>query len=435
MSQIDETHAAELKSWVESANDPDSHFPIQNLPYGIFSTTGDSARRVGVAIGDAVLDLAALEVSGLLAPWPGELVFSYACLNDFMSLGPRVWQRTRETLSALLRLGGGDPRLHENPELIERALISLEDVEMHLPIEVPGYTDFYASKEHATNVGTIFRGAENALPPNWLHLPIGYNGRASTIVVSGTPVRRPLGQIHLGGPYGPTFSASQRLDFELEIGAVVGQPTGLGETLTISEAAESIFGYVILNDWSARDIQQWEYQPLGPFQAKVFATSISPWIVTSAALAPFQVAGPEQVPAPLPYLSQSGAHNYDVHLEVALQPDGGSPSTISRSNYRHMYWSSSQQLAHHAIGGCEMQVGDILGSGTISGPEPGTYGSMLELAWNGATPVALEAGGGERSFIEDGDTISMTGWCQGDGHRIGFGQVHGQIEPALSADD
>jgi fumarylacetoacetase len=299
-----------------------------------------------------------------------------------------------------------------------------------MPIAVAGYTDFYSSKEHATNVGVMFRGKDNALQPNWLHMPIGYNGRASTVVVSGTRVKRPRGQLKPPTAEVPTFGPCKRLDFELEMGVVVGQSSVMGEMLTEAQAEAMIFGFVILNDWSARDIQQWEYVPLGPFQAKAFATSISPWIVTREALEPFRVRGPAQEPEPLAYLRQTGANNYDMELDIALRAGTmNAAQSICRTNFKYMYWSSVQQLVHHASSGCAMNVGDLLGSGTISGPEKHQRGSLLEISWNGTEPVEL-AGGVKLTFLEDGDSLVMRGWCQGDGFRVGFGEVDGTIVAA-----
>ncbi len=426
MTTLDETHDLNRKSWVESANATDCPFPIQNLPLGVIST--DGAPRVGTAIGNQILDLSGLEATGLL-PTP-EPVFGAASLNAFMALGPDVWTATRRALSNLLL--AGTTTLRDDPALRGRALVTVADATLHMPFEVSGYTDFYASREHATNVGTMFRDPKNALMPNWLHIPIGYNGRASTVVVSGTDVHRPLGQIKLPDSDAPIFSACRKLDIELEIGAVVGTPNAMGQPISVAEADAMIFGYVLMNDWSARDIQVWEYQPLGPFQSKAFATTISPWVVTRDALEPFRVDGPDQDPTPLPYLRQAGPHNYDIDLSVTLQPDGaGDATTISRTNFKYMYWSSAQQLAHHAVCGCAMRSGDMLGSGTISGPATGSFGSMLELTWNGRDPITL-GGGGQRTFIEDGDKLTMHGHCRGDGYRIGFGEAAGRILPAVA---
>jgi len=403
--------------------DPASDFPIQNLPYGVFSARG-LAPRVGVAIGDVVLDLWELEQDGRFAF--GEIgVFSQPSLNAFMAQGPKVWAKTRARISELLR--HDHPELRDNDELRKLALVPMRDAKLHMPVAVSGYTDFYSSREHATNVGVMFRGKDNALQPNWLHMPIGYNGRASTVVVSGTKVKRPRGQLKPPSAEVPSFGPCKRLDFELEMGVVVGQESRMGEMLSEKQAEEMIFGFVILNDWSARDIQQWEYVPLGPFQAKAFATSISPWIVTREALEPFRLHGPAQQPEPLPYLRQAQPNNYDMELDVSLRAaQMNAPQSICRTNFKYMYWSSVQQLVHHASSGCAMNVGDLLGSGTISGPEKHQRGSLLEISWNGSEPVELD-GGVKRTFLEDGDSLVMRGWCQGDGYRVGFGEVEGTI--------
>jgi len=405
-----------------------SDFPIQNLPYGVFSAKDGLAPRVGVAIGDYVLDLWQLAQDcrfDVVEP----AVFAASQLNPFMALGPKVWSNTRARISQLLR--HDYPELRDNEKLRKRALVPIADVKLHMPIAVSGYTDFYSSKEHATNVGVMFRGKENALQPNWLHMPIGYNGRASTVVVSGTPVRRPRGQLKPPTADVPSFGPCKRLDFELEMGVVVGQPSAMGEILTETQAEEMIFGFVLLNDWSARDIQQWEYVPLGPFQAKAFATSISPWIVTREALEPFRLPGPVQDPTPLPYLRQAQPNNYDLQLDVDLRVAQMSEAVrICRTNFKYMYWSSVQQLVHHASSGCAMNVGDLLGSGTISGPEKHQRGSLLEISWNGTEPIEL-ASGIRRTFLEDGDSLSFHGWCQGEGYRVGFGEVEGTILPAV----
>ncbi|HEX8957954.1 MAG TPA: fumarylacetoacetase [Burkholderiaceae bacterium] len=415
-----------LKSFVDVA--PDSHFPIQNLPFGIFSTAADPAPRAGVAIGDYVLDLAVLERRGLLKP-SGTHVFDQPALNAFIALGKQAWSDNRLAVSLLLR--HDNPTLRDDAVLRGQALVAMASVTMHLPVAIPGYTDFYSSKEHATNVGTMFRDPKNALLPNWLHIPIGYNGRASSVVVSGTPVRRPRGQIKLPDAETPIFGACRKLDFELETAFIVGQGNALGEPISVDAAPAHIFGMVLLNDWSARDLQQWEYVPLGPFNSKTFATSISPWIVTMEALQPFMVDSPVQEPEPLPYLRQSGKNGIDLELEVSLRPgDAAQPSTVCRTNFKTMYWTMAQQLAHHTVSGCNTQVGDLMGSGTISGSTPDSYGSLLELTWNGQKPLTLQ-GGAQRSFIADGDEISMTGWCRGRGYRVGFGSVTGVVLPAL----
>ncbi|HEY8579567.1 MAG TPA: fumarylacetoacetase, partial [Beijerinckiaceae bacterium] len=371
--------------------------------------------------------MAAIEEAGLVPRMQAGGVFRKPSVNAFMAAGGYSWSVVRRHVSELLR--HDNPKLRDDKALRGRALVPMADVTMHLPLEVAGYTDFYSSREHATNVGTMFRGKDNALNENWLWIPIGYNGRASTIVVSGEPVVRPKGQLKGHNDARPTFGPSKRLDIELEMGVVVGNRTRIGDTLTVDQAQGAIFGFTLLNDWSARDIQQWEYVPLGPFQGKAFATSIGAWIVTSEALEPFRVEGPRQEPEPLDYLRQSGPHNYDIALEVELTPKGGKPTVISRSNFKHMYWSSAQQLAHHASSGCAMRVGDLLGSGTISGPEKGSYGSLLELCWGGKEPIQL-ADGSTRTFLEDGDVVTIRGWCQGDGYRVGLGEVRGEIAPA-----
>jgi fumarylacetoacetase len=406
--------------------DPSSDFPIQNLPYGVFSANG-LAPRVGIAIGDFALDLWALaQECRIDVVEPG--VFAQPSLNGFMALGPDVWSKTRARISELLR--HDNPELRDDDELRSQALVPMADARLHMPFQVAGYTDFYSSKEHATNVGVMFRGKDNALQPNWLHMPIGYNGRASTVVVSGTQVRRPRGQLKPPNVDAPSFCPCKRLDFELEMGVVIGQPSTMGEMLTEAQAESMIFGFVLLNDWSARDIQQWEYVPLGPFQGKAFATSISPWVVTREALEPFRVSGPEQDPVPLSYLQQRKAQNYDLELDVGLRASGANAArTICHTNFRYMYWSSVQQLMHHASSGCAMNAGDLLGSGTISGPEKHQRGSLLEISWNGTEPVELD-GGLTRSFLEDGDQLIMRGWCQGDGYRVGFGAVEGTIAAA-----
>ena len=401
-----------------------SDFPLQNLPYGVFQPQGEHA-RVGVAIGTEVLDLAALEAAGLL-PTGAQNVFGQTSLNAFIALGRPVWQQVRTRLQQLLSADCAE--LRDNAALRAKAFYPQASVSMLLPIEVPGYTDFYSSKEHAYNVGCMFRDPKNALMQNWSELPVGYNGRASSVVVSGTDLVRPSGQIKLPNEERPVFSACRKLDFELETGFIVGKATALGEPIAIEEAENHIFGMVLLNDWSARDIQQWEYVPLGPFNSKTFGTSISPWVVTLEALEPFRCASPVQEPQPLPYLRENTANNYDIHLQVAIAADG-SETVISNTNFKYMYWSMMQQLTHHTIAGCNVRVGDLMGSGTISGPEKDSRGSLLELTWNTTEPLTL-ANGEQRGFLEDGDTLIMRGHCQKDGLRIGFGEVRGTVLPA-----
>jgi len=420
MPALNPTHDPARRSWVESANSPDSDFPIQNLPWGVFSEQG-GPRRVGVAIGDMILDVTALEATGRIRPAHGQSVFSDGALNPFMALPQPVWSDTRIAIAALLDAETGDRGL---------PLVPQAEANMHLPFFVRSYTDFYASREHATNVGSMFRDPENALMPNWLRIPIGYNGRASTVVVSGTGITRPLGQLKGPQEAAPRLGPSAKLDIELELGAVVGTGNAMGQPLTTAEAYQNIFGYVLLNDWSARDIQVWEYQPLGPFQSKAFGSSISPWVVTREALEPFRHPTPAREVPLLPYLHEDSPNNFDLHLQVDLTPEGAKPTTISRTNYKHMYYSAAQQLTHHALSGCAMETGDLLGSGTISGQRPDSYGSLLEMTWNGRDPLAVD--GGMRCFLEDGDTVTLRGWCQGD-YRIGFGSCSGMILPAPKA--
>ena len=411
--------------------DPSSDFPIQNLPFGIFSTRLSPELRVGVAIGEWVLDLAELEKIGLLSPG-SQPVFNKPALNDFIELGQSVWRSTRAQISLLLR--SDHPRLRDDLSLRGSALVPMHEAIMHLPITVAGYTDFYSSKEHATNVGSMFRDPANALLPNLLHLPVGYNGRASSVVVSGTEIRRPMGQVKPPSAELPLFAACAKLDFELETAFIVGANTALGEQVDVNDAEDLMFGMVLLNDWSARDIQQWEYVPLGPFNAKTFATSISPWVVTMEALEPFRVPGPKQEPEPLPYLRQKGDHSFDIQLAVELQTaENHQPTTICNTNYRAMYWSMAQQLAHHTISGCNLRVGDLMASGTISGTQPDSFGSLLELSWNGQRPVTLSDGQTKRSFLEDGDVVTLRGACVGEHYRCGFGTVSGRVLPAQTS--
>jgi fumarylacetoacetase len=407
------------RSWVEGANGAAADFPLANLPCGVFSTPG-AAARCGVAIGELVLDVAALEAEGVIA-LPGGPYLAEPRWNPLMAAGPQVWAALRARLTELLAEGAAEWAD------VDPHLVPLAEARLHLPFKVAEYTDFYAGRHHAVNVGTMFRGAENALPANWLSIPIGYNGRASSVVVSGTDVRRPWGQVKAPDEALPRFAPSARFDLELELGAVVGTPSqGM---VSVAEADAMIFGYVLVNDWSARDIQAWEYQPLGPFQSKATATTISPWIVTKAALEPFRVPTPERERPLLPYLREPGPTGYDIALEVGLTPEGGRETVISRTSARELYYSAAQQLAHHTSCGCPMSTGDLLGSGTISGPERGSRGSLLELSWNGSEPVALD-GGGSRSFIEDGDRLTIRGHAQGDGYRIGFGECSGRVLPA-----
>lgn len=413
-----------LKSWV---NVPEgSDFPIQNLPYGIFKTQYLTA-VAGVAIGDYVLDLVYLYEKGFfdgIGLPPG--IFNQEYLNDFIALGRKKTGEVRERLSELLRIDNDE--LQGNVAARELALIPMAEVEMRIPIQIPNYTDFYSSKEHATNVGTMFRDPKNALLPNWKHLPVGYHGRASSIVVSGTPIRRPKGQTKSHDATLPSFGPCKKLDFELEIAFITCSNTEMGSSISTKEAEDHIFGLVLFNDWSARDIQTWEYVPLGPFLAKNFASTISPWIVTMDALEPYRVEGPGQNPKVLPYLEFSGKKNFDIDLEVAIRT-GSEETTITKSNFKYMYWNMCQQLAHHTVNGCNVEIGDLYASGTISGPKPGSFGSMLEITWNGKNPITL-VDGSKRQFIEDGDSVILRGFAHKNGVRIGFGECKGQILPA-----
>lgn len=408
-----------MQTWIPVAKDSD--FSIFNLPFGIFSSPRHSP-RVGIAIGDQIVDLLVLNELGFLDLDPQVLQQQY--LNDFINLGKKQTSAVRIRVGDLLR----DPNstLRQHPQ----ALVPQSKARMHLPVNIGDYTDFYSSIEHATNVGKMFRDPENALLPNWKHIPVGYHGRASSIILSGTPIHRPKGQVLPNGASQPVFQASNRIDFELEMGFIIGKSNPLGSSISTEVAEDYIFGKVLFNDWSARDIQKWEYVPLGPFLGKSFASSMSPWIVTLDALEPFRVPGPVQNPEVLPYLQYSGERNYDIDLEVAIQPKGGVAETICRSNFKYMYWNMTQQLAHHTINGCNMRVGDLLASGTISGKDPSAYGSMLELSWAGSRPIVLQDGS-KRIFLQDQDTVIMRGHAQKGAVRVGFGEVRTQILPAL----
>jgi fumarylacetoacetase len=412
-----------MRSFIEVA--PDSHFPIQNLPFGIFNPRNAPA-RAGVAIGDLVLDLAVLEDAGHFG---AQQVFANDSLNAFMALGRPAWRKTREVIQHLLSAEA--PMLRDNGELRARVFHKQSEVKMQLPARIGDYTDFYSSFHHAHNVGTMLRGPENALMPNWKWLPVAYHGRASSIVVSGTDVRRPRGQIKPPDAATPIFAPSRSFDFELETAFFIGPGNKQGEPIPIERAEDHIFGFVLMNDWSARDIQTWEYQPLGPFLAKNFCTSISPWIVTLDALEPFRRELPQQDPAPLDYLKRENDFTFDIQLEAYLQTASmDAPQIITRTNFGNLYWSAAQQLAHHTVNGCNLQPGDLLASGTISGPTEESRGCMLELTWRGANPLKLTSGE-TRKWLEDGDTLTITGWAQGDGYRVGFGEVSGKILPSL----
>ncbi|XP_076167290.1 fumarylacetoacetate hydrolase [Ptiloglossa arizonensis] len=417
-----------MKSFVEYTSDCD--FPIENLPYGVFSTASNPRKRIGVAIGDEILDLSVISDlfdDPLLKN--SQDVFRRDSLNDFMALGRPAWVETRSKLQRLL--SAADNTLQE-PGMRSKAFVSQNDATMHVPAKIGDYTDFYSSIHHATNVGAMFRGKENALMPNWKYLPVGYHGRSSSVVVSGTPIRRPRGQTLPVEGAAPAFGPSRLMDFELEVAFFVGgPPTNLGDTVPASKAGDHIFGMVTMNDWSARDVQKWEYVPLGPFGAKNFGTTISPWIVTMEALEPFKVSNVPQDPTPFPYLRHSESCNFDMRLEVDIKPPSGVVTTVCRSNYKFQYWTPQQQLAHHTVTGCNINPGDLMASGTISGEAADSYGSMLELSWKGTRGVPLKDGT-SRKFLQDGDEVIIRGYCVGDGYRIGFGPCSGKLLPALA---
>ncbi|MEP7014998.1 MAG: fumarylacetoacetase [Verrucomicrobiota bacterium] len=407
-----------LQSFIDVPRD--SHFPLENLPLGVFKPR-DGKARVGVALGEYVVDLSVLEEKDLLPVRLGP----QDSLNAFLALGPQTWRKVRTQLQHLL--DANTPTLRDDAELRARVFHHQRDVTMQLPARIGDYTDFYSSYHHAHNVGTMLRGPENALMPNWKWLPVAYHGRASSIVVSGAEVRRPHGQTKPPDAPSPLFGPSKSFDYELEMAFLIGPGNSLGQPVPIDRATDHIFGMVLMNDWSARDIQAWEYQPLGPFLAKNFCTTISPWVVTLDALEPFRKPLPSQDPEPLPYLKAKKDFSFDIKLEARLQTATmDAPHVITRTNFQNLYWSISQQLAHHTVNGCNLQPGDLLASGTISGATDESRGCMLELTWRGANPLKLP-NGESRKWLEDGDTLSITGWCQGDGYRVGFGEVSGRI--------
>jgi fumarylacetoacetase len=411
-----------MKTWISIPEKSD--FSIYNIPFGIYST-GSKKPRLCTAIGNQILDLVEAHKLGLFKNLAiKKRVFKNHFLNDFIALGKGITTQVRELIQKEL--------CDENSVLknAKNVFLLQSDVQMHLPVAIGDYTDFYSSIEHATNVGMMFRDPNNALLPNWKHLPVGYHGRASSIIISGKNIHRPKGQVLPPNSDEPVFAASSKVDFELEMGFIIGKNTRLGETINTAEAEQYIFGKILFNDWSARDIQKWEYMPLGPFLAKNFGSSISPWVVTMEALAPFKVKGPTQEPKVLPYLEFDGLKNYDIHLEVAIQPKNEVETLVSQSNFKYMYWNMSQQLAHHTSNGCNIKIGDLMASGTISGKEPNSYGSMLELAWGGQKPIHLQ-NGEKRIFIEDFDTVIMRGYCEKEGIRVGFGEVRTQLLPEL----
>ncbi|KAM7530837.1 hypothetical protein LguiB_034247 [Lonicera macranthoides] len=416
-----------LKSFIDV--DSHSHFPIENLPYGVFKPESGSEPRPGVAIGDYVLDLSVIASAGL---FDGPLLSNSDCfhkpnLNKFLEMGRPAWKEARAMLQKLL--SSSEPALRDNESLRQKALVPMDKVQMLLPIAIGDYTDFFSSMHHAKNCGLMFRGPQNPINPNWFHLPIAYHGRASSIVISGTDIVRPRGQGYPTGGSPPYFGPSRKLDFELEMAAVVGPGNELGKSVDVNKAADHIFGLVLMNDWSARDIQAWEYVPLGPFLGKSFGTTVSPWIVTLDALEPFVCDAPKQNPPPLPYLAEKKSKNYDISLEVRIKPTGQEDSSVvTRSNFNHLYWTITQQLAHHTINGCNLRPGDLLGTGTISGPESDSYGCLLELTWNGEKELSL--GGTPRKFLEDGDEVIFTGYCKGKDYNVGFGTCAGKILPS-----
>jgi fumarylacetoacetase len=412
------------KSWIPVP--PQSDFPIQNIPFGVFLTRDDII-TIGTRIGDHAIDLGALHQLGYFKDIPlTDDIFLQDTLNDFISDGKQTWRLVRNRISEIF--DSTNTELQSNKEHQQIVLFTMEEIEMQLPVQIGDYTDFYSSKEHATNVGKMFRDPENALLPNWLHLPVGYHGRSSTIIPSGTPIRRPRGQTLPKGADTPVYGPSKMVDFELEMAFTTTDANAMGEPIPVEEAEDYIFGLVLFNDWSARDMQKWEYVPLGPFLAKSFASSISPWIVTLDALRPFRVASPMQNPQPLPYLQQKGDKSFDIHLEVSITPENGTPTTVTKSNFKHMYWTMAQQLAHHTVNGCKINSGDLMGSGTISGPTPHSYGSKLELAWQGTKPISL-ANGETRTSISDYDTVTLKGYCEKSDVRIGFGEVVTKLLP------
>jgi fumarylacetoacetase len=416
---------AHLRSWIPVPEHSD--FPIQNIPFGIVKMEGKSP-RVATRIGDSVVDLHELYELGCFESLPFESNdFDASSLNSLMKKGKLAVRELRNVISALLL--SDNPFLRDKSELHDSFLYTLDSVEMLLPITIGDYTDFYSSKEHATNVGVMFRDPANALLPNWLWIPVGYHGRASSVVVSGTDFHRPKGQIKPNDDEDPIFSASRQIDFELEMGFITFDGKPLGDSISVAEADDYIFGLCLFNDWSARDIQKWEYVPLGPFLAKNFVSTMSAWIVTLDALQPFRVESPIQSPKVLEYLAGSGKDSYDIQLQVAIETESNVETEICQSNFKYMYWTMAQQLAHHTVNGCNVRGGDLMGSGTISGPTEASYGSMLELAWKGTKPITLNDGT-QRRFILDGDTVVMRGYCQNATVRIGFGEVKGKLLPA-----
>lgn len=423
---------------LQSANNPNrsswlhvtktSDFPIQNIPFGVFLTRDDII-TIGSRIGDTAIDLGALHQLGYFEGIPlTDDIFLQDSLNDFIADGRKTWRAVRNRIAEIF--DSNNPALRDNKKHKEIVLFRLDEIEMQLPVHVGDYTDFYSSIEHATNIGKMFRDPDNALLPNWLHIPVGYHGRSSSIIPSGIPIHRPQGQTLPAESDTPVFGPSQLVDFELEMAFITTAANDLGEPIPIEEAEEYIFGLVLFNDWSARDIQKWEYVPLGPFLSKSFASAVSPWIVTLDALESFRVTSPKPIKPQLPYLQYKGKKSFDINLEVAIKPKGAKETVVSRSNFKYMYWNMSQQLAHHTINGCPVNSGDMMGSGTISGKTEDSYGSMLELTWGGEKPIKMKDGS-ERKFINDFDTVIMRGYCENDDVRIGFGNVSNQLLPVF----
>ncbi len=413
------------KSWLEVPSGSD--FPIQNLPFGVFMANDDHI-SIGSRIGDTAIDLAALHQLGYFEDITlPEDVFLQDTLNDFITLGKPTCRQVRNRIADIF--DAKNNQLRDNKEHREAVLFPVSELQMLMPVFIQDYTDFYSSREHAENVGTMFRGKENALMPNWLHLPVGYHGRSSSIIVSGEDVHRPMGQSLPADSESPVYGPSKLMDFELEMAFITTDGKHLGERISTDEAEEYLFGMVIFNDWSARDLQKWEYVPLGPFLGKNFGSSISPWVVTFDALEPFRTERPKQDPEPLPYLQCASNTAYDIKLEVFIQPEGGEKNLVSQSNHKYLYWTMVQQLAHHTVNGCNINAGDMMASGTISGPEPENYGSMLELSWRGSKPLQLKDGS-ERKFLLDGDTVIMRAYCESNGLRMGFGEVRSKVLPA-----
>ena len=421
------TNDPKRKTWLETPAQTD--FPIQNIPFGVFLTRDDII-TIGTRIGDFAIDLGALHQLGYFEGIPlTDDIFLQDTLNDFIADGRKTWRAVRNRISEIFE--ESNPDLRDNPDHRDTVIFALDEVEMQLPVQIGDYTDFYSSKEHATNVGAMFRDPENALMPNWLHMPVAYHGRSSSIIPSGIPVHRPQGQKLPNGASQPIFGPSRQLDFELEMAFITTDANELGQPIPADQAEEYIFGLVLFNDWSARDIQRWEYAPLGPFLGKNFASSVSPWIVTLDALEPFRTASPKPEKEVLPYLEFTGKKTFDINLEVSIKPENKEETVVSKSNFKHLYWNMSQQLAHHPINGCPVNSGDMMGSGTISGPTPKSYGSMLELSWKGSKPVKLKEGG-DRKFIEDKDTVIVRGHCEKTGAaRIGFGEISTKILPVF----